>query len=516
MKRKRRRLIPIAVVAVAIAAAGAWATLWHGPPNVDHALPVPRPPRIRPDYSGIVLPPNIAPLNFVVRERGSRFLVRIRPEVGEAIEVHGRSPKIVIPPGRWRSLLGANRGKEVFFDVYVKAGGRWRHYEPIANRIAKEDVDRYVTYRLIGPVCNLWRRIGVYQRDLTTCEESVVLDGASFKGGCVNCHSFVSNRPERMLIGTRSSAFGSAAVLAREGKAEKIGATFGYTAWHPSGRVAAYSINKVRQFFHDARAEVRDVIDLDAALAYYVVEDRNVRMVPLAADKDRLESYPAWSPDGRYLYYCSAPILWKGDNTFPPARYNEVRYDLMRIRYEVDADRWGKPETVLSARRTGLSILLPRISPDGRFLLFCMCRYGCFPVYQPTSDLYLMDLATGRYRKLGINSEFSESWHSWSSNARWIAFSSKRRGGLFTRCYLSYVDETGRAHKAFLLPQSDPEFYDSFLKTVSVPELLTGPVPVTGPALARAARSSGAIAVDAITGASPGARTPEPWRQANR
>ena len=89
----------------------------------------------------------------------------------------------------------------------------------------------------------------------------------------------------------------------------------------------------------------------------------------------------------------------------------------------------GQPETVLSAKETGLSILLPRVSPDGWFLLFCMCRYGCFPAFHPTSDLYLMDVAKGPTRSAPINREFSESWHSWSSNSRWIAFSSKRGEG---------------------------------------------------------------------------------------
>ena len=140
----------------------------------------------------------------------------------------------------------------------------------------------------------------------------------------------------------------------------------------------------------------------------------------------------------------------------PPENYEKLKYDLRRISYDVATDQWGQAETVLSAEETGQSILLPRISPDGRFLVFCMCRYGCFPVYQPSSDLYLMDLATRQYRKLAINSEFSESWHSWSSNSRWIAFSSKRQGGLFTRTYLSYVDQAGTAHKPFVLPQQDP------------------------------------------------------------
>jgi hypothetical protein len=304
-----------------------------------------------------------------------------------------------------------------------------------------------------------------------------------------------------MSIGIRSDRYGNATILVADGEVKKLGTRFGYTAWHPSGQAAAYSINTVAQFYHSAGAEARDVIDLDSALGYYLVRTDNVKLVPGAADKRRLETYPAWSPDGRYLYYCSAPMLWEDHNVVPPARYAEVKYDLMRIGYDLATDKWGDPELMLSSRETNLSILQPRVSPDGRFLLFCMCSYGCFPVYQPSSDLYMMDLGSRKYTRLDINSEFSESWHSWSSNGRWIAFSSKRAAAPFTRCYLSFVDDHGTARKPFILPQYDPEFYDSFLKTVSVPELITGPVPVTNKALASVARSDRVVTVDAITGA---------------
>ena len=119
-------------------------------------------------------------------------------------------------------------------------------------------------------------------------------------------------------------------------------------------------------------------------------------------------------------------------------------------------------ETVLASADTGLSIAEPRISPDGRWLLFCMSEYGSFPAYQPSSDLYLLDLETGDYHALDeVNSPLCESWHSWSSNSRWIAFASKRRDGVFARIYFSYVDETGHAHKPLVLPQRDPTYYRS-------------------------------------------------------
>ena len=287
------------------------------------------------------------------------------------------------------------------------------------------------------------------------------------------------------------------------------------TAWHPSGRLVVYSLNKVRQFFHAGREETRDVVDLDSDLVCYEVGAEAAKTAAGMADPDRLETYPTWSPDGRSLYFCRAPILWSDRSALPPEHYEAVRYDLMRISYDLETDTWGEAETVLSSDETGLSILLPRVSPDGKYLLFCMCRYGCFPIYQPGSDLYLMDLDSGQYRRLEINSDRSESWHSWSSNGRWFVFSSKRRDGIFTRSYLSYLDEAGTVHKPFLLPQEDPTFYDSCFKTYSVPEFTTEPVRVSPKELAEAASTAQPLEVSMPdVSMTRGSIDTSPWRPA--
>ena len=414
--------------------------------------------------------------------------------------------------------MSKNRGNELFFDIYVKMqDGRWSRYDTVVNIIAKEDIDAYITYRFMTPSSYYPKRMGVYQQNLENCDKSVVLNTNLYGYGCVNCHTFVNNSADKMLIGVRIVDYGNSTILVNKGWVSKIGAKFGYTSWHPSGRLAAYSINNVRQFYHLARQEVHDVVDLDSSIAYYLVDSQAVKTTAALSDKDRLETYPAWTPDGKYLYFCSAPILWQDRKQVPPENYDKLKYDLRRISYDIQHDRWGEVETVLLADDIGLSIMLPRISPDGRFLLFCMCDYGCFPVYQPSSDLYMMDVETGEYRELPeVNSEYSESWHSWSSNSRWIAFSSKRQGGLFTRIFFSYVDKDGKAYKPFVMPQKDPAFYDSLCKVYSVPEFVTGPIEISNKVLSRAACSARKIDVDVpITTATPAATSAdlEPWKQ---
>jgi len=488
-------------------------------PTVD------RPADISPDYAGVTIPPNIAPLRFCVNEDAATFFVRIAGEKGESIEIATSEPEILIPEKPWRRLLDANHGGPIRIDIFAKSLDRtdgWKRFDTIVNTVAADQIDGYIAYRRIRPGHSLWRKIGIYQRDLQGYGEDVILDNSYYRNGCVNCHTFCNNRTEKMLIGIRSRHYGSHEIFVDDGRVTKIGTKFGYTSWHPSGKVAAYSINKVNQFWHSAADEIRDVLDFDSLIAYYRFDREAARTAPMLSEKGWMETYPTWSPDGKYLYFCRAPIKWDRQDRVPKT-FDEIKYDLVRVSYDVDTDTWGQMEPVLSSKDTGQSILLPRISPDGRWLLVTMCDYGCFPVYRSSSDLYMIDLkaaeATGQYayRRLDINSDASESWHSFSSNGRWIAFSSKRLSHIFTRTFLAYLDDDGRTHKPFVLPQKDPRFYDSCLWTFSVPELTVDAVRARKESIGKVVRGSDAVGVQMpITMATPkaGAVThTEPWRQ---
>jgi hypothetical protein len=137
-----------------------------------------------------------------------------------------------------------------------------------------------------------------------------------------------------------------------------------------------------------------------------------------------------------------------------------------------------------------------------------MSNYGYFSILFASSDLFLLDLKTMAYRKLPVNSEQSESYHSWSSNGRWFVLASKRKDGLCSRLYFSYVDAMGNAHKPFIMPQKDPAFYDTFIKNYNLPEMIDGPVTMSHWKLMQAAHKTpvqaafdSAVDVDALSGA---------------
>lgn len=517
---RRRPVAVVLVLTAVVAAAGLVYALRGRPPEVRQAKAGQRPPRLQPDYSETVFPPNIAAPSFVVAEEGTAYVVEVRGERGEAFRAWNAGSGISLPMGPWRRLLSANRGAAFEMVVCVKGlDGGWTRFEPVRNRIAQEEIDPYIVYRRINVIYNCYTRMQLRQRSLEDYDDSVLLDNRSIGKGCMNCHTFCNNGTDAMLIQMRSARvdYGHGMLLIEDGKVSKVNTRTrlnpglaAFSSWHPSGRVIAFSTNRVRQFFHTTRPEVREGIDLKSDLAVYFVYSGEVTSRKAISRPDRLESWPCWSADGKYLYFCSSPVPWDEVEGLPPEHCRDALYDLMRIPYDVDSGEWGEPETVLSAREAGMSIVQPRPSPDGRFLIVCMAPYGGFPALEPDADLYMVNPATGEHQRLPCNSDQTESWHSWSSNSRWFVFSTKAGDGLFLRPAFCYIDEDGEVSKPFVLPQRDPRFYETNISLYQLPELVKQPVPVRGEQIAGVIRSGEWAAVDVpVTAATPSA---EPWR----
>lgn len=494
--------------------AGSLALLSARTGRVQHFNEATRPARIFPDYGGAVIPPNIAPLNFEIRDPGIAFAARISSRNGEPIEIPGKGATVSIPGKPWQRLLSQNRGEEIRIEIFVKThDGQWTRPEPVTLQIASEDIDPHVIYRkMFGTPRQVRGAMRICSRNLADFDESVLLSSSDAGNACLNCHTFPRNNTDEMLIGIRSPHYGTATLLVEGDSVQRIDKKFGYTSWHPAGKLAAYSINNLPMFYHTSRDEIRDTVDLDSMLAFYRSDTKTNFTIPQLSRKERLENWPTWSADGRYLYYCSAPKLWADDAEYPPVQYDQVRYDLMRIPYDSGTGEFGEPETVLSSKDTGKSVSMPQCSPDGQWLTFCMCDHGYFPAWQEDSDIFLMALhgqagPPFRYERLDLNSNKSESWHTWSSNSRWLVFSSKSLHGYFTRLFIAYIDSQGKAHKAIVLPQEDPCYYESSLEMFNTAALVTQPPQVSGEKLTRAIREAGGVPVNVPgTGSTPVAR----------
>lgn len=442
--------------------------------DIGNYTEVDRYPAIYPDYTAIVIPPNIAPLNFVVKEKGKAYVVKIVAQGEKAITIESSNGIIDIDINKWHNLLEKAKGKEINVEVYVKGeNGKVQKYKTITNKVSVEEIDSHMAYRLINTGYVMWSAIGIYQRNLENFEESVIIDNKSIDNTCINCHSFARNDPGSMMVHIRAQHAGT--IVQTGGETKKINtktshtlAPGAYPNWHPDGKHIALSVNSISQrfFSKDIRIEVSDAA---SDIIVYNAETNTVTTSPQVSTSAR-ENLPVWSADGKYLYFISAPPVTDYESEY------KARYELMRIAYDVEKNVWGQADTVISAQKTGKSITFPKISPDGRYLMFTMSEYGYFSIHHPDADLYLLNLQNGQYEKMDINSSETDSYHCWSSSGRWFVFSSKRMDKLFTRPYFCYFDKDGKVSKPFVLPQKNPEFYDSFLKNYNIPELITGPV----------------------------------------
>jgi hypothetical protein len=463
-------------------------------PCPEDCKSIDRQPTIFPDYTETILPPNIAPTNFIIKEKGKTYYVQISSTKGHDIEIFSHSPNIKIPMKSWKNLLKQNLEQPLFMTIFVKdEKDKWSRYASIENKIAKEEIDTHLVYRLMRPLYQYWNKLGIYQRDLSGYDEHPIVLNSTMGKNCVNCHSFHNYNPDRMIFHMRAGAVGTSMILAYDNEVHKVDTSTSfnhatsYRSWHPNGEIIAFAFNTVKQIFH-AQGKNLDVYDMVSDLLLYNVQTNTITTSPKISTSERMETYPEWSPDGKYLYFCSSPgldIYGKDDEPL-----KKMKYDLMRIQYDPEKDTWGQIEPVLKASDLGFSVAHPKPSPDGKHILFCMSEYSYFPLYMPDSDLYILDNQTREFRKAeNINSKRAESYHCWSSNGRWIVFSSKRQDGICTHLYFSYFDNNGKFSKPFLLPQTDPRYHQSRVVVYNIPEFVNGPVKISPQKLIKAAWS---------------------------
>ena len=452
---------------------------------------------IYPDYADVTVPINMAPLHFQLMDEADEVVTRLTAGSEQTV-CEGR--KVMPAPADWRRLAEAAQDKGIGVEVFAQRDGKWLRYKPFHIYVSADSIDPWLSYRLISPSYVTYEELTINQRCLENYDERVIYDNmlcsTEKDGQCINCHNYQNGNPQRMQFHARQNLGGT--VINYDGKIIKTNlktdSTLSagvYPSWHPRLPLIAYSTNLTMQTFHTRDLNKIEVLDSQSDLILYDLEHGEVSTVE--NDPDEFEVFPFWSPDGKYLYYCSAHFELLDTMSAEAQsikRYKEIKYNIYRKAFDEQKLTFGPREMVFDAASQGLSATLPRISPDGRWLLLSVGEWGCFHIWHRDADLWLVDLKSEERRVKSeesslkarpfdeVNSPNTEAYHTWSRNGRWIVFSSRRYDGDFTRPFFAHVDEDGHATKPFELPQDDPDYHRQLMKSYNIPELMTGPVTV--------------------------------------
>ncbi len=430
-------------------------------------------PPIYPDYVDVTIPATMAQLNFSVRGFGK--VCTVFQTEGYTFSVCTSDGSLSIPEEKWKKLLAVGKGKQVDISVLVEDEGKWKAFRTFHIDVSTDPIDPYIAYRLIDPGYQLWGSMGIYQRELNSFKQEAILENRLTDSNCMNCHSFCNQDPDKMLLHIRAK-YGCTVLIDGEKietldtKTENTISPLVYPSWHPSGKYIAFSVNNTTQDTHPVHRT--EVYDKASDVVVYDVEKQTILTTGLLFSKNRFETFPTFSPDGKSLYFCSAPAVKV------PGGLKELRYSLCRISFDPERGIFGSAvDTIYHAETEQRSILFPRVSPDGKYLLCTTTSYGTFPIWHKDADLCMFDLATGEQISTEeANSPDTDSYHSWSSNSKWVVFSSRRLDGLYTRPFIAHVDEGGILSKPFLLPQESADYYTCLTKSYNIPEFVKGKV----------------------------------------
>lgn len=464
-----------------------------------------RPP-IFPDYTEVTIPPNIAPLRFLLADTCHVDEAAATFECGsERVTVRASDGRrIAIPTGDWKHLMKDAAGKVINVKVMARIGGEWVGYVPFNLYVATDSIDPYIVYGRMDPTRNPAGHTGLYSRCMENFSERAVLTSDMTRGDPIGPAVFNRGDPQRMAL-SLAHIF-RCTLLTDSGEIEKLHTasipglpTPTHIAWHPTGRYLAFSVPR------NARQDIRETA---SNIVIYDIVKHELSTCPQLYSDSTSATYPAFSPDGETLYYCTTALM---ANT----RADSAKYHLCALAFNIHGGRrFGrKPDTLYHSRpapaprqreksnktpprrpeaRIDGSAARPCPSPDGRYLLFTVADVGADPADRPASDVALFDV---RHRNLlpvdTLSADgASEVAQSWSSNGRWIVYTARSVDGLYDYPFIAYLPPDGRPAKPFLLPLKEADGYRRTMQSFVHLTFLTAPVPYRNYTLSRKARAS--------------------------
>jgi hypothetical protein len=419
-----------------------------------------------PDYSDITVPYNIAPLNFRTAGYNSNIVVKGQKD---SYKFKGHKGLVKFPLKKWRSMMEAEKGNTVTVTVMPKGKGSGESDNiTFTWTISVEPIDKYLSYRLIEPAYEVWSGIQIEQRDMESFSSVLLGDNRNADLCCMNCHT--SNRNGTSFMHLRGANGGT--ILNRNGKLLKLNTRTDYTGntvygdISADGRYGVFTTADITFAIH-SRVDMRmEVYDKRSDLVVVDFDNLTVTDSPATTGAEFQETFPCFSADGKTIFFCRA------EHHGQPDSIAEMHYDIAVMPFDPETGKMGDRVITIVPAGENLSFSHLKASPDGRWLMATAAQYGTFPVWHKESELWLIDLQTRKIDVLpDVNAFGADTYHSWSSNSRWVVFASKRDDMVYGRPYIVYIGPDGKTGKPFLLPQKDPDKYVTMLKSFNLPEL---------------------------------------------
>ena len=310
-------------------------------------------------------------------------------------------------------------------------------------------------------------------RDITKPESHTVLRDMPT---CGNCHSFSADgKTFGMDIDGPANDKGLYAVVPVQ-KHMTIDSK-DMVSWNPAGQIGTTRVGFMSQVSPDGRFVLSTFAGPDLKLheSYYVTNFMDYRFLqvffptrgilawydrttglrtplPGADDPKFVQTDGVWSPDGKYIVFARAEAKAPRERGQPAALHaldeyeTQIKYDLYRIPF--NDGKGGVAEPIAGASGNGMSNNFPKVSPDGKWIVFVQCKNG--QLMRPDSQLYIVPASGGAARRMRANTSLMNSWHSFSPNGRWMVFSSKARSP-YTQMYLTHIDADGNDSPAILI-----------------------------------------------------------------
>ena len=232
------------------------------------------------------------------------------------------------------------------------------------------------------------------------------------------------------------------------------------------GRYGVFTTADVTFVLHSRRDLRMEVYDKRSDLIVIDLDNLTVTDSPATTGDEFQETFPCFSADGKHIFFCRARHFAQPDSI------RNMHYDIAAVDFDPETGKMGDEVRTLVSVGENYSFSHLKASPDGRWLMATVAQYGTFPIWHQESDLWMLDLVNNTIDMLpGINAYGADTYHSWSSNSRWVVFASKRDDQVYGRPYIAYIGPDGTVGKPFLLPQRESDKYLTTIKSFNIPEL---------------------------------------------